>query len=155
MHHIMNFFTGRGVRTHVMHKCRSWTVFSASLLGFNGMLVVRQFRHRLLILSVSIVGFFISTFSAVLALDFSGPVVSVLDGDTLEVLHNNHAERIRLPQSQRHPKERRDPLTRKNGEAHILACYFASYGNHKIRAAIPTKMATKIPGIIATSMRTS
>jgi endonuclease YncB( thermonuclease family) len=28
--------------------------------------------------------------------DFTGPVVSVLDGDTLEVLHNNHAERIRL-----------------------------------------------------------
>lgn len=28
--------------------------------------------------------------------DFSGPVVSVLDGDTIEVLHNNHAERIRL-----------------------------------------------------------
>ncbi len=28
--------------------------------------------------------------------DFSGPVVSVLDGDTLEVLHNNKAERIRL-----------------------------------------------------------
>jgi endonuclease YncB( thermonuclease family) len=28
--------------------------------------------------------------------DFSGSVVSVLDGDTIEVLHNNHAERIRL-----------------------------------------------------------
>ena len=28
--------------------------------------------------------------------DFSGPVVSVLDGDTIEVLHNQHAERIRL-----------------------------------------------------------
>jgi len=28
--------------------------------------------------------------------DFSGPVVSVLDGDTIDVLHNNHAERIRL-----------------------------------------------------------
>jgi endonuclease YncB( thermonuclease family) len=28
--------------------------------------------------------------------DFTGPVVSVLDGDTLEVLHNDHAERIRL-----------------------------------------------------------
>jgi len=28
--------------------------------------------------------------------DFTGPVVSVLDGDTLEVLHNNHPERIRL-----------------------------------------------------------
>ena len=30
------------------------------------------------------------------AADFSGPVVSVLDGDTIEVLHNTHAERIRL-----------------------------------------------------------
>ena len=28
--------------------------------------------------------------------DFSGPVVSVLDGDTIEVLHNSKAERIRL-----------------------------------------------------------
>ena len=30
------------------------------------------------------------------AADFTGPVVSVLDGDTLEVLHNHHPERIRL-----------------------------------------------------------
>jgi endonuclease YncB( thermonuclease family) len=30
------------------------------------------------------------------ATSFTGPVVSVLDGDTIEVLHNNHAERIRL-----------------------------------------------------------
>jgi len=30
------------------------------------------------------------------AADFSGHVVSVLDGDTIEVLHNNRAERIRL-----------------------------------------------------------
>ena len=28
--------------------------------------------------------------------DFSGPVVSVLDGDTIEILHNNKADRIRL-----------------------------------------------------------
>ena len=28
--------------------------------------------------------------------DFSGSVVSVLDGDTIEVLHNQHPERIRL-----------------------------------------------------------
>ena len=28
--------------------------------------------------------------------DFTGQVVSVLDGDTIEVLHNNHPERIRL-----------------------------------------------------------
>jgi endonuclease YncB( thermonuclease family) len=27
----------------------------------------------------------------IFAADFSGPVVSVLDGDTLEVLHNNQA----------------------------------------------------------------
>ena len=32
--------------------------------------------------------------SAVNAADFSGPVVSILDGDTIEVLHNNCAERI-------------------------------------------------------------
>lgn len=30
------------------------------------------------------------------AAEFSGPVVSVLDGDTIGVLHNNKAERIRL-----------------------------------------------------------
>jgi endonuclease YncB( thermonuclease family) len=34
--------------------------------------------------------------SAALAADFSGRVVRVLDGDTIEVLHNHHAERIRL-----------------------------------------------------------
>ena len=28
--------------------------------------------------------------------DFSGRVVRVLDGDTIEVLHNHHAERIGL-----------------------------------------------------------
>jgi endonuclease YncB( thermonuclease family) len=31
-----------------------------------------------------------------LAADFSGPVVSVLDGDTIEVLHNSRAARIQL-----------------------------------------------------------
>ena len=34
--------------------------------------------------------------NAALAADFSGSVVSILDGDTIEVLHRNHAERIRL-----------------------------------------------------------
>ena len=33
---------------------------------------------------------------SVLAADYSGQVVSILDGDTIEVLHNNHPERIRL-----------------------------------------------------------
>lgn len=31
-----------------------------------------------------------------IASEFSGPVVSVLDGDTIEVLHDQHLERIRL-----------------------------------------------------------
>jgi endonuclease YncB( thermonuclease family) len=31
-----------------------------------------------------------------LAADFTGSVISVLDGDTIEVLHNHHPERIRL-----------------------------------------------------------
>ena len=30
------------------------------------------------------------------AADFTAPVISVLDGDTIEVLHNQHPERIRL-----------------------------------------------------------
>jgi endonuclease YncB( thermonuclease family) len=30
------------------------------------------------------------------AASFTGPVISVLDGDTIEVLHNQHPERIRL-----------------------------------------------------------
>ena len=34
--------------------------------------------------------------SVVLAADFSGTVISVLDGDTIEVLHNTRPERIRL-----------------------------------------------------------
>ena len=34
--------------------------------------------------------------SAAVAEDFSGPVVFVLEGDTIEVLHNEHPERIRL-----------------------------------------------------------
>ena len=34
--------------------------------------------------------------SVVCAADFSGPLVSVLDGDTIEVLHKNRSERIRL-----------------------------------------------------------
>jgi len=33
---------------------------------------------------------------SVFAADFSGQVVGVLDGDTIEVLHRNRAERIRL-----------------------------------------------------------
>jgi len=60
------------------------------------MFVARHVRRRLLIFSVSTLGFFISSFSAVLALDFTAPVVSVLDGDTIEVLHHQRPERIRL-----------------------------------------------------------
>lgn len=34
--------------------------------------------------------------SLVLAADFPGTAVSILDGDTLEVPHNHHAKRISL-----------------------------------------------------------
>jgi endonuclease YncB( thermonuclease family) len=34
--------------------------------------------------------------TTVFAADSSGPIVSVLDGDTIEELHNHHPERIRL-----------------------------------------------------------
>ncbi|HSL03841.1 MAG TPA: thermonuclease family protein [Nitrospiraceae bacterium] len=34
--------------------------------------------------------------SGIFAAEFTSPVVSVLDGDTLEVLHYQHSERIRL-----------------------------------------------------------
>jgi hypothetical protein len=72
-------------------------VFSASLLGVNGILVARHVRRRLLIFSVSTLGFFISSFSAVLAFDFIGHVVSVLDGYTIEVLHNHHEDGPKSP----------------------------------------------------------
>jgi endonuclease YncB( thermonuclease family) len=59
------------------------------------MWVTAHLRPRLRTVSIATVGFFISSFSAVSASDFTGPVVSVLDGDTLEVPHH-HPERIRL-----------------------------------------------------------
>jgi endonuclease YncB( thermonuclease family) len=40
---------------------------------------------------------FLSLLSIAQAADFTGPVVAVLDGDTIEVLHNTHPERIRPP----------------------------------------------------------
>jgi hypothetical protein len=55
------------------------------------MLGTHHFRRRLLTFSIFTVGFFISSILAVLASDFSGSVVSVLDGDTIEVLHNHYA----------------------------------------------------------------
>jgi endonuclease YncB( thermonuclease family) len=60
------------------------------------MMVARLFRRRLSVLSIATLGFFISSFSTVLASDFSGSVVRILDGDTIEVLHNQRPERIRL-----------------------------------------------------------
>ena len=53
-------------------------------------------RRRRLVLSVSTLGFFIPSFSAVLASDFTDNVAGILGSDTLEVLHNQHPERIRL-----------------------------------------------------------
>ncbi len=60
------------------------------------MLGTHHFKRRLLTFSIFTVGFFICSILAVLASDFSGSVVSVLDGDTIEILNGHHAERIRL-----------------------------------------------------------
>jgi endonuclease YncB( thermonuclease family) len=40
--------------------------------------------------------YWLLTLSLPVFADFSGPVVSILDGDTIEVLNGHHAERIRL-----------------------------------------------------------
>jgi hypothetical protein len=47
------------------------------------------------IFSLLTFAFSLSVLSASAA-SFTGPVISVLDGDTIEVLHNQHHERIRL-----------------------------------------------------------
>ena len=52
-------------------------------------------RQALILVSVGLT-IFCATDSLSYAADFTGPVISVLDGDTLEVLHNQHPERIRL-----------------------------------------------------------
>ena len=54
---------------------------------------VHQSMCRLLISTLLLLWPFVCP---VIAADFSGPVVSGLDGDTLEVLHNHHPERSRL-----------------------------------------------------------
>ncbi|MBU6482057.1 MAG: thermonuclease family protein [Nitrospirae bacterium] len=59
-------------------------------------MVARHFGPRLVVLSIATLGFFISPFSTVLASDFSGKVVGIIDGDTIEVLHNQYPERVRL-----------------------------------------------------------
>src|SRR6185295_16100608 len=46
---------------------------------------------------IALVAFLVLGFSSTESFaDFTGPVVSVLDGDTIEVLHNTRPERIRL-----------------------------------------------------------
>jgi hypothetical protein len=82
MHHIMNFRTGSAFVVELCTDAAPGLCFLLHSLGVNWMMVARHFRRRLLILSVSTLGFFISSFSVVLASDFSGPVVSVLDGAT-------------------------------------------------------------------------
>jgi endonuclease YncB( thermonuclease family) len=43
-----------------------------------------------------VIGWFLLISTNAFAADFTGPVVSVLDGDTIEVLHKRHPECIRL-----------------------------------------------------------
>ena len=47
-------------------------------------------------LSVSLIFHFILIANSTSTIEFTGPVVSVLDGNTIEVLHNTYPERVRL-----------------------------------------------------------
>ena len=87
--------------------------------------------------------------------NFSGAAAFIFDGDTLEALLALSTYKYLLLQSQRHLKEWRDSLTRKNGKSNIPACHYLSYGNHKISAPSPTNTATKPPKAMPISMITS
>jgi endonuclease YncB( thermonuclease family) len=56
---------------------------------------VLSMRLAVAIFSISLASSLCLTSSHSGAGEISGPVVSVLDGDTIEVLHNSHPERIR------------------------------------------------------------
>jgi len=45
---------------------------------------------------VLLTGFALLLFASASFADFSGPVISVVDGDTIDVLHNRQPERFRL-----------------------------------------------------------
>jgi micrococcal nuclease len=47
-------------------------------------------------LRVGCTGVLLLLYAPLATASFTGPVISVLDGDTIEVLHNTHPERIRL-----------------------------------------------------------
>jgi endonuclease YncB( thermonuclease family) len=61
----------------------------------------------------------------IFAADFSGPVVSVLDGDTIEGLHHQHPERIRLNGIDRPEKDQ----SHGNNAKHVTA-------NHAFRKQV-------------------
>ena len=90
--------------------------------------------------------------SAAVAADFSPPVVSVLDGDTLEVLHIQHPERIRLTQSQRHQKNGATRSIVRMGRRTFCACHHLSYGQNKIAPPSSTNTPTKKPKAMTISI---
>jgi endonuclease YncB( thermonuclease family) len=53
-----------------------------------------KWDHTLFGLLISLI--FLFTFTSVSRTDFTGEVVGVIDGDTIDVLNVHHAERIRL-----------------------------------------------------------
>jgi micrococcal nuclease len=73
------------------HRCTDGSVSSEVSLFVSPPFVWRGRTH---VLALCVLLFLFSPSGAVA--DFSGPVVSVIDGDTLEVLHNLYPERIRL-----------------------------------------------------------
>ncbi|MEP6959075.1 MAG: hypothetical protein ABI980_10140 [Nitrospirota bacterium] len=49
--------------------------------------------------------------ASAMAGEFTGPVVGVLDGDTVEVLHHQHPERVRLSGIDCPEKGQPDPIS--------------------------------------------
>ena len=62
------------------------------VLGWTGSRLNRMPKSALLLIVLS----FLLFIRSVSAAEWSGRVVSVLDGDTIEVLHDRHAKRIQL-----------------------------------------------------------
>lgn len=79
---------------------REFKIEVVKLIQERGVTVVQAARdldvHGTLLSPLGIATFFLSLFVDIGYADFSGHVVSILDGDTIEVLHNQYPERIRL-----------------------------------------------------------
>ena len=69
--------------------------------------------------------------------DFFDPVAAILDGDTLETLHNHHPECIRLPQPQHIHKKGATHSTVKMGKRTFWCAVICHMGKTKLDPPAP------------------